>query len=223
MKSYVLRSCFVALACLGCASVVHAQSTNTRESGWGFIAEVVHQLGTDIDFNGGSTIEMDDELGLGMAFGYRFNRRWEMEFGLDWEVVDYDAIIKSDSAQEFSARGDLEMITPHVNGTYNFLHGKLVPYVTAGVGWTWIDTNIPTSLPQTACWWDPWWGYFCDTFQTTKSVDNFIYNAGLGLRWDISPGYSLRLGYQKQWLDLPEATSTPGLDQFKLSFMMYQY
>jgi opacity protein-like surface antigen len=207
---------------LGYASVVHAQSPSS-DAGWGFIAEVVHQLGDDISFNGGSSIDLDDELGLGIAVGYRFNRQFELEFGLDWEVIDYDSIIKLDSGTDLSAPGELEIFDPHLNATYNFGHNKFVPYVTAGLGWAWIDTNIPTSLPQTACWWDPWWGYYCGTFQNTKSVDEFSYNAGLGVRWDIAPGYSLRFGYQKNWIDLGEATSTPGLDQFKLSFMMYQY
>ena len=32
---------------------------------------------------------------------------------------------------------------------FNFLEGDLTPYVTGGVGWSFIDTNIPDAPPQT--------------------------------------------------------------------------
>jgi opacity protein-like surface antigen len=91
--------------------------------------------------------------------------------------------------------------------------------VTGGIGYSFIDTNIPDAPPQTACWWDPWWGYVCDTFQSTRNVEEFTYQAGVGLRWDVSPGYTMRLAYEKHWLDLGEATTTPDFDQFKLGIV----
>jgi opacity protein-like surface antigen len=105
---------------------------------------------------------------------------------------------------------------------FNLLQGPLTPYATAGVGWSWIDTDIPDAPPQYACWWDPWWGYYCGGFQSTKTVDQAIYQAGLGLRWDFGSGYSARLGYEKRWLNLGESTGTPGFDQFRLSFVFYE-
>jgi hypothetical protein len=38
----------------------------------------------------------------------------------------------------------------------------------------------------------------------------------------MSPGYSLRFGYEKQWMDLSEATGTPDFDQFRLG-VVFRY
>jgi hypothetical protein len=99
------------------------------------------------------------------------------------------------------------------------MEGDFTPYVTGGIGYSFIDTNIPDAPPQTACWWDPWWGYVCDTFQSTRNVEEFTYQAGVGVRWDVSPGYTMRFAYEKHWLDLGEATTTPNFDQFKLGIV----
>jgi opacity protein-like surface antigen len=224
MKMYFWRVCCAVLLSAGCASISHAQSqSNATEQGWGFIVDALYQIGDDIDFDGGSSISTGDDLGFSVGFGYRFNRRWEIQAGLDWQSINYDAVVIADPGLDFTARGDLDSISPHINATFNFLQGNLVPYVSAGVGWSWTDTNIPDAPPYTACWWDPWWGYYCGTFQSTRSVDDFLYQAGLGLRWDFSPGMSVRLGYNKRWLDIGKATSTPGLDQIRLSLLVYEH
>jgi len=55
----------------------------------------------------------------------------------------------------------------------------------AGIGWTWIDTNIPDGPPVGGCWWDPWWGYVCTTTYPTKTKSAFSYQATLGVLGNI--------------------------------------
>jgi opacity protein-like surface antigen len=195
-----------------------------RQPGWDFGGELLYQFSSDVDFEGGSKAELDDDLGLALSFTYRFNSRFELLFGLDWNSVDYDADIAPAPispggpivGQGFSAQGSIEYWTPRVGLNLNLLEGDLTPYVTGGVGWSFIDTNVPDAPPQTTCWWDPWWGYYCGTFQSTRSIDELTYNVGAGLRWDVSSSISLRLGYERHWIDLSEAESTPGFDQLKI-------
>ena len=40
-----------------------------------------------------------------------------------------------------------------------------------------------------------------------------------GVRWDVSSTITLRFGYEKHWLDLGEATSTPDFDQLKFGIV----
>jgi opacity protein-like surface antigen len=203
----------IALLTLGAAAL---PAWADRQPGWDFGAELLYQSAKDIDFDGGSRADLEDDLGIALVFGYRFNERFELIFGLDWNTIDYDFNVISDvPALSFSGTGDLESWTPRVGVNVNILKGDFTPYVTGGVGWAFIDTNIPTGPPQTSCWWDPWWGYYCGTFQNTRSMDELMYNIGLGVRWDISSTITLRLGYEKHWLDIGEATSTPDLDQIK--------
>lgn len=197
-------------------TLVFAAAQAEREPGWEFGGEAVYQTSNDIDFKGGSSASLDDDLGLSLVFAYRFNSRFDLQFSLDWNTVDYDiTVAPGDAGLGFTGRGDLEAFTPRVAVNFNVLEGDLTPYVTAGVGWSFVDTNIPNGPPETACWWDPWWGYYCGTFQSTRSTDQLTYNAGAGLRWDVSETITLKLGYNRNWVDLGEASGTPGFDQVR--------
>jgi opacity protein-like surface antigen len=201
------------LTSLCCVGTAFAE----RDAGWDFGGELIYQGSKDVTFKGGSTANIDDDLGLALTFAYRFNSRLELMFGLDWNNVDYDFSVRSDvQGVGFQGHGTLESWAPRVGINFNLLTGDLTPYVTGGVGWAWIDTNIPDSPPYQSCWWDPWYGYWCGTFQSTRSIDQLTYNFGAGIRWDVSPEITVKLGYEKHWIELDEANSAPGFDQIKL-------
>ena len=65
--------------------------------------------------------------------------------------------------------------------------GRFTPFITTGIGWNFVDTNIPTEPPQVGCWWNPWYGYICEGFQDTKNVDGFAYQLGAGMRYRVNP------------------------------------
>jgi opacity protein-like surface antigen len=211
--------CFIPLAAL--SILWSAGASADRQPGWDFGGELIYQDSQDISFDGGSSASLEDDIGIALTFGYRFNSRFELIFGLDWNTVDYDINIVGNVAPGTPAQlgvsgsGDLESFTPRVGVNFNVLEGDLTPYLTGGVGWSFIDTNVPDGPPQSACWWDPWWGYYCGTWQDTRSIDELAYNVGVGVRWDVSSTISLRFGYEKHWLDIGEATSTPDFDQLK--------
>jgi hypothetical protein len=213
----------IGLALLLCSGVALAD----RQPGWDFGGELLYQFSQDVDFEGGSRANLDDDLGLALSFTYRFNSRFELLFGVDWNSVDYQADIAPAPVSPggpivgtgFSVDGELEYWTPRVGVNFNLLEGDLTPYVTGGVGWSFIDTNIPEGRATTSCWWDPWYGYVCGTFQDTKNFDELTYNVGVGLRWDLRGTISLRLGYERHWLDLGESTNSPGFDQLKLGII----
>jgi len=209
------------LSCLALCGTWSAAARAERQPGWDFGAELLYQFSHDIDFKGGSSASLDDDLGIALTFGYRLNPRLEVLFGLDWNKIDYKVNVANGTAGGvgFSANGDLEAFTPRIGLNFNILEGDLTPYVSGSVGWSFIDTNIPNGPPVSSCWWDPWWGYVCGTWQTTRNIDEFAYSLGAGVRWDVSSTISLRLGYEKHWLDLSEATSTPDFDQIKFGIM----
>ncbi|HZF15912.1 MAG TPA: porin family protein [Steroidobacteraceae bacterium] len=196
----------------------------SRDTGWEFGVDAIYQSSTDMDFEGGSTASAGDDFGLALTFGYRMNSRLEFQFGLDWQKVDYDATIQSADVPALSVdvKGDYEAFTPRVNVNYNFMDGDITPYVTGGIGWSFIDTNIPNGRVEVGCWWDPWYGEICVPVQDTRSVDAFTYQIGLGVRWDMSNSMSWRLGYEKHWYDFKNTTSTPDFDQFKLG-VVFRY
>ena len=193
-----------------------------RDPGWEFGGELIYQDSKDVDFEGGSSLSLDSDVGLAITFGYRFSSKLELTMGLDWNNnnVDYKANLISADLPNLSASADgtLESFTPRVGVNFNFLEGPITPFVNGTIGYSFIDTNIPDGPPQSGCWWDPWYGQICGTWQPTKSVDEFMYGAGIGVRWDISPTMLMRFAYEKHWLDLGTSTSTPDFDQLKLGF-----
>jgi opacity protein-like surface antigen len=213
MRTLILSG-IVAIASLPWAA--YGQQTRPPGSELGF--DVVYQLSQKIDFNGGSSVDLSDDVGVTLWWSYRFNEHLDLQVALDWSDIDYDATLQSGIAPGSRANisGDLETFVPKAVLNYNILKGPLTPFINAGIGWAFVDTNIPNSRVQIGCWWDPWWGYICTPYQSTKSFDAFTYQVGAGVRWDINESYALRLLYEKHWLDYSKATSTPDFDQFRL-------
>jgi opacity protein-like surface antigen len=206
------------VSCLALCAAWSAAARADRQPGWDFGADLIYQFSQDIDFDGGSSASLDDDLGLALTFGYRFSDRFELAFGLDWNKIDYDVNVASGNVggQSFSGHGDLEAFTPYIGANFNLFSGNLTPYLTGKVGWSFIDTNIPNGPPVSSCWWDPWYGYVCGTWQETRNIDELAYAVGVGVRWDASSTITVRFGYERTWLDYGEATSTPGFDQLRV-------
>lgn len=219
----IYRMIIVLAGCVALSSPALAQSSS-RGTGWEYGIDAVYFPSTDVDFEGGSSLSVDDDLALTLVFGYRLNSRVEIGFALDWQSADYDATIQSADLPGLSVdvNGEYEIFTPRVNVNYNFLDSNLTPYVTGGIGWAFIDTNIPEGRVEVGCWWDPWYGQICVPVQDTRSTDAFTYQLGAGVRWDASRGLSMRLGYEKHWYDFDKASSTPDFDQFKLG-VVFRY
>jgi opacity protein-like surface antigen len=211
MKSRYIVSLAALCSCWSLAA--HAD----RDTGWEFGGELIYQDSQDISGDNGSAAALDDDIGLALTFGYRVNGNLEVQFGIDWNTVDYTANLVSEDFPnlEVGVDGELESFTTRVGVNYNFIDGPITPYVNGTIGYSFIDTNIPDGPPQTGCWWDPWYGQICGTWQSTRSLDKFIYGAGLGVRWDTSDSLSVRLEYQKRWIDASDA-GTPDFDQLKL-------
>ena len=187
-----------------------------RDTGWEFGGELIYQDSLDFSSDGGSSASLDSDLGIAFTFGYRMNEKLEFIFGLDWNNIDYTAhLVDADPpfTGNVDVKGTLEAFTPRVGVSYNFMDGPITPYVSGTIGYAFIDTNIPTGPPVTSCWWDPWYGQICGTWQNTRSADDFMYGVGAGVRWDVNDAWSVKFGYDKRWID---TSGSPSLDQIRL-------
>ena len=209
MKSRYLIA--LAALCGACPLAAYAD----RDTGWEFGGELIYQDSVDFDASNGSSASVDSDVGLALTFGYRLSEKLELTFGLDWNNIDYDAHLVSGTLPGVTAdvKGTLETWTPRIGANFNFIDGPITPYVSATIGYSFIDTNIPDGPPVSSCWWDPWYGYICGTWQDTRTTDAFMYGAGVGVRWDVNDVWSVRFGYDKRWID---ADTSVDLDQIKL-------
>jgi opacity protein-like surface antigen len=203
---------FAALACvlLATATVADAQY---REDRWEFSLGTFYQLGTTVDGEEGTGLDTDNEFGFSLGGGYNFSDRVATTFGFQWAGVGYDATALDEDLNPVDISGKYDSFTLSGNLVYYFSDGPLSPYVGAGIGWTWIDTNVPNGPPSTWCWWDPWWGYVCSTSYPTETLNAFSYQATLGLRYEFDNDRTfLRLGYTSQWMDFDASSGTPRFD-----------
>lgn len=199
-----------------------ALNSSNRGAGWEFGLDAVYLGAADWSFEGGSSVSVSDDTALTLTFGYRLNSHLEVQGALDWQSAGYRATIASADVPlgaSINVKGDYEAWTPRIGLNYNFLNRDITPYVTAGLGWSFIDSNIPNGQVSVGCWWDPWYGEICTSFRDTANFDVFTYQAGIGLRWDSPRGYGMRIGYEKHWLDFSKGTSAADLDQFRLGFI----
>ncbi len=186
-------------------------------SPWQARVGINNQQTTDVDFDGGSTAEFNSSTGFLIGLGYELSKHFEVGANLTYDERDYDGLLAGDEPDEvFRVRGDLESMGVMFDLSYYFLTGRVRPFVSAGAGWNFVDTNIPTSPPQVGCWWNPWFGYICEGFQETKSVDGFAYQVGAGVNYRINPSILLSGSYRMNWLDFPKADGTPTFDAIQI-------
>src|SRR5262245_59220616 len=175
-KEYFMKSRYIVAATALCG-VWSLAAQAGRDVGWEFGGELIYQDSVDFSSDGGSAASLDSDLGLALTFAYRFNERLELTFGLDWNNIDYTAeLVDADPpfVGTIGVDGELEAFTPRVGVNFNFMDGPFTPYVSGMIGYSFIDTNIPNGPPQTGCWWDPWYGQICGTWQDTRSTEEFM-------------------------------------------------
>jgi opacity protein-like surface antigen len=209
----------LSLACLaGSLAALPAVADELKEGNWDIGAGVAFLSSTDASFKGGTKAKFDSDDGFRLTADYSFTDA--LQFGASFGIGkrNYEADIVGDQPGEsFKAKGDLDYSTLLGTATYNFLDGPFRPFVTAGIGWSWVDTNIATQPPSVGCWWSPWYGYICSAWVNTKTLDGFTYGVGAGARYDFGSNVSVRASYRINWIDFKQASGTPDFDGFELS------
>lgn len=195
-----------------------ADSKSRPQGDWEISASISFLNSGDASFEGGSRASFESDEGFRLAFDYSLTDALQVGGSLGMGQRNYEADIAGDQPGEsFRAQGDLDYSTLMATATYNFLQGPFRPFVTAGLGWSWVDTNIATGPPTVGCWWDPWWGYICSAWVNTRTLDGFAYQLGVGARYDFASNVSVRASYRIDWIDFEQAEGTPDFDGFELS------
>jgi hypothetical protein len=173
-------------------------------------------------FEGGASARNDGGVGMGAFVARNLNDYFSI--GLEGQVAqwDYRASVAPGSGNAsagFDTTGSMETAAVRLNATWNLLSRRWTPFVTAGAGAIFLDTNLDSEPPANACWIYPWYGQVCGALAPRGTLTRFTYNAGLGLRADLigKQGF-VRAYVGGEWIALSEATSTVGYVQARLDF-----
>jgi opacity protein-like surface antigen len=161
-----------------------------------------------------SSVDIDSGYGAGFSAGYNFTQNLALRFDGSWSRADYEAVLDSEDDGLVTISHRLSAFTGQFNGVWNILDGAFTPYLQAGVGWTYLDSNVSDGPPTTGCWWDPWWGYICSNFYSTYSETNFSWNVGAGLRYEFGRGMFVRGGWEQTTIDGGKGVD-PSFDAFR--------
>jgi opacity protein-like surface antigen len=209
------------LLVLGMASLTaHAQWGNAyteREGRWESTLGVYLTGPETAEGTNASSVDIDTGFGVGFGAAYNFTQHLAIRFDGAWSRADYDAVLDTDAEGLVDINHRLTAFTGQINGVWNIFDAALTPYLQAGFGWTYIDSNVSDGSPVTGCWWDPWWGYICSNFYETYDETNFSWNAGAGLRYEFNSSMFLRGGWERLNIDAGDGAD-PSFDAFRLEF-----
>ncbi len=165
---------------------------------------LAYQTGASDTSEGGSSLDIDSSAGWGVSFGWNWTAHLNLSYRLLSNSPKYIAVIVPEDPEQLPQSFDYKMskYSHQLNATYYFLEGAFSPFLIGGVGWTKLDSNVPSGPPQTGCWWDPWWGYICTGEWNTFSTSKFTYNIGAGVRWDINNAVFTRAAYSREFISL---------------------
>ena len=200
--------------------VSNAQAIN-RAGSWEWSVAGTFQQSKNVGSAGGSTLDVDSATGIGFSFGYNFSNKLTLGFDLDYLRPDYLAVLIDDTvmpAATTTINHEFTQFNTRIKGTFNLIDAPFTPFIEAGIGWTFIDSNVADGPPVTGCWWHPYWGYICDNFYSTFTETSFSYGVGVGLRYELRGGTFLKASYNGWEMDGVGVSDDPIISAARLEF-----
>ncbi len=215
MKVSLVNSTILILLVIFCADIWAApgrsnslMSPSKRMKNWEFNLAARYLNSQSQSFTSGASIDIDSTMGWGFGLGYNFSENLGLNFNAAWSSAKYNAVIinaEDNSKQNVSA--NLDGSSFDLRLIYNFMNKQFTPFVTGGLGGVYLDSNIPNGELSGSCWWDPWYGYICSSYERTHAETRFTYGVSAGLRFDVNRIFFLRASVGNQWVDLSGSNS----------------
>lgn len=203
-------------AAIGLVGATHeVQAQASREGHWEATIQLLNTGSEKSNGENGSSLDIDSAIGIGAGVHYNFTENLAAGFDMSWARPDYKATFATEEEGLVTVKHELSVFNGQFNGTWNLLDGPITPYLQAGLGWTYVDSNISDGPPVTGCWWDPWWGYVCQNFYSTYNETNFSWGYGIGIRWEFSNTMFVKASYNQFEVDTDEGAD-PSIESFKI-------
>ena len=197
MKSVMSVALCVILAVATTAANAQSQRAGQVELTIG----AAYSFSDSFEGRGGSSLDLSSRTGIRVGMEYFSTSKLSLGFDATWVRPSYSAeLIPEDGSPAVTISHRASIFSGQFTGTYYFREGPITPFVEAGLGWTYFDSNVSDGPPIVGCWWDPLLGYICSEFYNTYSATNFSYGAGVGLRWNFASDMSINAGYR--WLEV---------------------
>lgn len=144
---------------------------------------------------GDLTMSFEEAFMWGFGVGYHLNSHFTLRGEFTFAEPEYTIEFNN-----LSGRAEAFVQAGKFNVDYNIIRGPVTPFISAGIGYVFIDSGIPSGPSEYWCWWDYWWGYVCEGYTPTRTEWWFTGNASAGLRWDINDTVFLRASGGMSWM-----------------------
>jgi opacity protein-like surface antigen len=160
----------------------------------------------DIDFNGPAgnmKIKMDDTGlgGFGMAFHFNDYLAVHADFMFGSATFSGDMPLEGGGTLHLNQSGFIH--TGRFNVDYNIINRRFTPFLTAGLGYQYLETELDSAPP--VYYWDPWWGWV--EGQPYAAETYFTWNVGAGVRWNVTDQLFVKATIGAQWLEYSHSDS----------------
>jgi opacity protein-like surface antigen len=174
---------------------------------WEFRIGPIYGFSQNVNFsNGGAQIQ--STVGIKTGAAYYLTDHLALGGDFTYSRGDFSANVANNGVTVGVQDGHQSSSTLLFDGTYSFLNGPLRPYLAAGLGYTWVDTNIVSGPPVAGCWWDPWWGYVCSGYQPTHGTSSWVGQLGAGMQFNFSHAFGVSAGYRESFISLADSKHT---------------
>ena len=197
----------------------HAQAAADRAGTWEFGVNLMQTSSESFAGPENTSLSVNSDIGLGLNAAYNFSNNFAVQFDLNYSSPSYAAdYLIEDTGEIETIRTNMSVNNFHVKGTFNLLDGPLTPYIEAGIGWTYVDSNVADGPPTTGCWWDFFWGgYVCRSYWSTYSSTQSSYTAAIGMRWDYTRELTFKADYGTLEVQGSGRSEDPSFDTFRIS------
>jgi opacity protein-like surface antigen len=200
----IVSSVVAGFALAAPAQIPMAWEPFNRASMWEVygIGQYLHS--EDVSFNGPMgdvKVKMGDTGLGGFGVAYHFNDFLAVHADLMFGNATFSGDLPVETGGTFHVKQDAFLQTGRFNVDYNIINRRLTPFVTAGIGYQYMETELENLPPATVCWWNPWWGWICQTGHAHAWETDFTWNVGAGIRWNITDQLFIKATGGAQWLE----------------------
>ena len=190
MRNLAIAMLIIALPCM-------SNAQTQRAGNWETSLAVVFQDSISVDGEAGSSLDLKSHTGFGINVALNINPKFSVGGDFEWLNPRYLLTLVDDTGvnDDIVINHKLTQFNTRFKGTWNMIDGPFTPYVEAGLGWSYMDSNVADGPPQTGCYWHPWWGYICNNYYSTFDDWVFSYGGGVGLRYELRGGTFMKASY----------------------------
>jgi len=161
--------------------------------------------------DGNIKIKFSDAFSFGFGVGYNITEQLSVHGMFSYANPDYDATftvtdpLSSSSSvavgDRYRVRGSADVSTGDLAIRYDFLPGRIRPFVQGSIGFMYVDTGIANG--PTSWWWNGW--YWGDGYSSTPTVTHtyFTLGATAGLNYYFTDRLFGVVSYTANWANTP--------------------